>query len=157
MSTLDGLSKYFLYSGITVSAGAELQIAPGVEIQGRDHAREFEVFGRLVADGVTFNGRETSVSSIDIDVNDGGDADLTDCTFIGYAGRVDYSAGSSGTVSNCDGDYWDIDIDSDSVSVVNGSSFRYATVRDSASIFDSSLSTSRHSRSRSSRFHTTTK
>lgn len=92
-------SPYILTCFVTLSPGATLTVASGVQVQFA--GSELHVYGRLNATGASFTGRG-GLGSLDIVIYSPGQANLTNCTFVNACG-VAYYAGSSGTVSGCTG------------------------------------------------------
>ena len=93
-------SPYILVGNVTVNSAVTLTISSGVEVQGS--SRTLDVYGHLVASGVDF-----VTSYITIYARSGSDVDLTDCSFThgSTTSSVYYYGGTTGTMSNCDGQF----------------------------------------------------
>ena len=110
LGSIDGLARIELDGTTTVEPGAELTIESGLEVVAKGSQR-IRVEGTLTAYGVTFTGED-----MEIDVRDGGEANLGNSA---YQGTVEYQSGSAGAVGDLDGP-WELTIDgTDDVTVQN--------------------------------------
>ena len=131
----EGIGYYVLHEDLTISSGATLTIASGVEIYTGNDLYDIYVNGNVSGSGVSFTSQDTNDDTTHFRVNSGGDLDLTDCTFNG--GFVRYYVGSSGGLTNCDWIY-SLTVADSSISI-GGSTIRDANLTASASITDSTL------------------
>lgn len=98
LSVIGSASRYSLEDHVTVTEGASLTVAPGVEVhtQGYGYSGDgyhFSVFGSLDAGDVDFTG------TTELYVGFGGEADLNNCQVAGSF--VEYQSGSAGSVIDC--------------------------------------------------------
>jgi hypothetical protein len=125
---VDGLDTYVMY-GMTIASGGSLEIDSGITWR---LLSTLNVDGQLSSTGATFT------DSGDIDVRNGGQANLTDCAMTSSSQRLTYESGSSGTIDNCDGS-WSLIIDSANVLVTNGTDANHVDVWASAVLENSTF------------------
>jgi hypothetical protein len=125
---------YVIVGDLFIDPGKTLSILPGVNVQDNNSSQGLRVNGTLSASGVTFGGDYQ-----DIIVSSGGRGDLSNSMIVGSYSSVNYQSGSSGTLDNVCGSYWDLTIASSSVSVLNGSALDQLTLSASASISGSTI------------------
>ena len=158
LGLLDGLDTYQLSTGLTIEAGADLTVSPGITLRSADDDWDINVYGRLEMNGAyleltgyysgdystlyvrdggeaELNGCVISNSNAWLYVLSGGDLVLDGCTFSG--GEVTYNEGSSGSVNACDGSGWELTVRSDQVWLSDALQLRQLTI-DAAAV--SSLS-----------------
>ena len=119
LGLLDGLDTYQLSTGLTIEAGADLTVSPGITLRSTNDDWDIQVYGRLEMNGAyleltdhngdnystlyvrdggkaELNGCVISNSNAWLYVLSGGDLVLDGCTFSG--GRMIFATGSSGSV-----------------------------------------------------------
>jgi hypothetical protein len=137
-------SPYSVTGSLTIDSGVTLTLSPGVFIEVGGYDRKIVIDGRLEATDAVIrlfymylpqgtgsievrNGGQLSVSGGTImergwiSVATGGQADLSNVTFVNINGPVSlsYSEGSSGSINNCTGE-WDLTIRDSDVAVASG-------------------------------------
>lgn len=117
LAPLDGIGRYLLNTPLTVAAGGNLTMQPGIEFD--NEVRNVTINGTFNANGVLF----TDGWSSTFDVNSGGTANFINCPFSGPVPGpiITYNAGSLGTISGCTGtNGWKLVISSSAVQVGSG-------------------------------------
>ena len=126
-----------LDGSVTIPSGKTLIIDPDVEVRdwvgGNNGLR---IYGTLEANTVNLSGNGQHII-----VYSGGQANLSNCTIPSHYAKVEYQAGSSGTLDNVYGNNgWNLLVYSDSVSITNGTTVYgvhlYAPITVSDSIID---------------------
>jgi hypothetical protein len=138
LSSVEGIVKYQLSGGLTINSGAILTPASGIELITDNYNYDIHIYGQLIGQSVTIRasgsyysdyatiyvcagGRfsltnSTVQGSGQIQVYDGGQADLSGCTFTDSM-YVNYQAGSNGIITKCQGG-WTLVINSNSTLIV---------------------------------------